>query len=258
MQRYFIQPGQFEGETARIEGEDAHHLARVMRARPGDVVIVSDGAGREAKLQLQSVGTDVVTGVVVELLAATQEPKAEVTVAQSLPKGDKMETVIQKCTEIGAVRFVPFLSERTIVRYDERKEKNRLERWKKIAKEAAEQAHRNRIPRVEAPSSWKELIGTIPQYDAAFLCYERERSRQLRNELRIALGSWTGTKEVRPWRAILIVGPEGGFTDQEAAEAEQAGARPVGLGARILRAETAAMVGLTCILYETGEMGGST
>src|SRR5690606_39092662 len=92
---------------------------------------------------------------------------------QGLPKGDKMELIVQKCTEIGAARFIPFESERVIVQYDRKKEMKRLERWHKIAKEAAEQSHRNIIPSIEEPLGWKELLASIDSYDLALFCYER-------------------------------------------------------------------------------------
>src|SRR5690606_18408754 len=115
----------------------------------------------------------------------------QVTIAQSLPKGDKFETVLQKGTELGAARFIPFASERTVVQYDSRKEAKRLERWRKIVKEAAEQAHRNRVPVIEAPVDWKHILQQSEQYDLAMLCYEQVGGsaglRPLLQQLRQAL-----------------------------------------------------------------------
>ncbi|MNM10123.1 Ribosomal RNA small subunit methyltransferase E [compost metagenome] len=253
MQRYFIPKDSFSEGTVTIGGEDARHIARVMRGRPGDKLIVSDGASREALTEIAEIGEGVVTAAILEMLPMTHEPKAKITVAQSLPKGDKMEIVIQKCTEIGAAAFVPFLSERTIVQYDERKEGKRLERWRKIAKEAAEQAHRNIVPEISAPLSWKELLKSAEGYAAVFFCYEKEEGLQLRT----AVAPWAERlKNGAEENAVLvIVGPEGGFSEDECREAEEAGAVSVGLGRRILRCETAGMVAAACILYETGEMG---
>lgn len=255
MQRYFVPSEQFSESNVRIAGDDAYHLTKVMRARPGEQVIVSDGCGRVVRAELISVGADEVSAHIVERIHSMQEPLVEITIAQSMPKADKMETVIQKGTEIGAVRFLPFHSARTVVQYDAKKAAKRIERWAKIAKEAAEQAHRDRVPEVAAPCSWNELMRQIKDYDAAFFCYEREQTVPFRQALQQAWAGWSKRGDVR-WRAVLIVGPEGGFTEAEAAEAEQSGASLVRLGARILRTETAAMVGLSCILYETGEMGG--
>lgn len=184
----------------------------------------------------------------------THEPRIQITVAQSLPKGDKLETVIQKCTEIGAVAFTPFLSERTIVQYDERKESKRVERWRKICKEAAEQAHRNIVPQVHSPLSWKQLLQSFGGYDAVYFCYEKEEGLQLRS----AAAPWLASlPQEAAAKVMIVVGPEGGFSTEECRLAEEAGAVSVGLGPRILRCETAGMVAAACILYESGEMGGA-
>ncbi|CAH0119634.1 MULTISPECIES: 16S rRNA (uracil(1498)-N(3))-methyltransferase [unclassified Paenibacillus] len=253
MQRYFIAPDQFGEHTVTIVGDDARHLTKVMRARSGEKIVVCDGVSREAVAEIANIGTGSVEAKIIELRPVTQEPWLQVTVAQSLPKGDKMETVIQKCTEIGAVRFIPFVSERTIVQYDAKKETKRLERWSRIAKEAAEQAHRGRIPEVEETNAWKQLLHRFASYDLVLFCYEKEQSGKLRECISplIHKRDGGGTLDV-----LLVIGPEGGFAEGECLAAEAAGAKPVGLGARILRTETAAMVGLTCLLYESGEMGG--
>lgn len=252
MQRYFVAPEQFSGDSVTIDGEDARHIAKVMRGKEGDKLIVSDGSSREALVEIAHIAIGEVTARIVESLAMTQEPRVKITVAQSLPKGDKMETVIQKCTEIGAASFQPFLSDRTIVQYDERKEGKRLERWRKICKEAAEQAHRNIIPPVAQPVSWKLLLQTFKEYDAVYFCYEKEEGLQLRSA---AASKLTALKDQAEVKIMIVVGPEGGFTVEEAQGAELAGAVPVGLGRRILRCETAGMVAAACLLYESGEMG---
>ncbi|AIQ13975.1 RsmE family RNA methyltransferase [Paenibacillus durus] len=252
MQRYFVSPENFGEGSVSIGGEDARHIARVMRGKAGDKLIVSDGVSREALAEIALIGEGVVTVSIIENMPMTQEPRVKITVAQSLPKGDKMEIVIQKCTEIGAAAFLPFLSERTIVQYDERKESKRLERWRKIAKEAAEQAHRNIVPEVAAPLPWKQLLKAVNRYDAVYFCYEKEEGLQLRS----AVAPWAAQLGTADKASVLvIVGPEGGFSENECREAEEAGAVSVGLGKRILRCETAGMVAAACILYETGEMG---
>ncbi|NEW05182.1 16S rRNA (uracil(1498)-N(3))-methyltransferase [Paenibacillus sp. SYP-B3998] len=255
MQRYFLPPEQFQQatQTVTIEGDDGHHLQRVMRAQIGDEVICSNGVNREVRVRITELDKGRVIAEVVEELPMHAEAAVQVWVAQSLPKGDKMETVIQKGTEIGAARFLPFLSERTVVQYDAKKEAKRTERWQKIAKEAAEQAHRNRVPEVEGLHTWKQLLQRAKEADVAWICYEKEDGQQLKPAIRdaVAAGKLGSGKKV-----LLVVGPEGGFSEQEIQQAEEVGFRSVSLGARILRTETAAMVGLTCLFYETGEMGG--
>ncbi|CAM4310090.1 16S rRNA (uracil(1498)-N(3))-methyltransferase [Paenibacillus alkaliterrae] len=261
MQRYFVAAEQFHDSHIRIIGEDAHHAVRVMRTKPGDKFIVSDGASRTALVAVREATPLVIKADIVHMLPNDSEPRWSISIAQSLPKGDKMELVIQKGTEIGAYSFIPFESERTIVQYDGKKEAKRIERWSKIAKEAAEQSHRNWIPEIENVHSWRELLKLVDCYDLALFCYEREGDAAHGNGIRTAVREWTrrnGQSEaVEPPSVLLIVGSEGGFTEREATEAEAAGAVPIGLGKRILRTETAGIVGLTCLLYESGEMGGA-
>ncbi|WP_438446206.1 16S rRNA (uracil(1498)-N(3))-methyltransferase [Gorillibacterium sp. sgz5001074] len=253
MQRYFVAPEELAGDRVRITGDDAHHLVKVMRAEPGEEIICSNGLDREVLARIASVDRNLVEAQVVSELPMDREAGVEVWIAQSLPKGDKLETVIQKCTELGADRFLPFVSERTVVQYDEKKEGKRLERWRKIAKEAAEQAHRNRIPDIGQPVSWKQLLKLLPEADLSLICYEKESGLSFRPLLAEARSR--GPEGRRP-RILVLVGPEGGLTEKEVSEAVQAGCHSVSLGRRILRTETAAMAALGCIMYEYGEMGG--
>jgi 16S rRNA (uracil1498-N3)-methyltransferase len=255
MQRYFIPAEQFLETSVTIQGGDAHHLIRVMRSQIGDTVICSNGINREALVSITSLDKEMVEAAILEELPLTNEAAVEVWVAQSLPKGDKLETVIQKNTEIGAARFIPFVSERTIVQYDEKKAVKLQERWGKIAKEAAEQAHRNRIPTVAQPISWRELLQKAASMDLTLCCYEKEDSQELRSLLKEVLNhNQEGHANVL--QIMVMIGPEGGFSEREMVEAEAAGCRIISLGKRILRTETAAIVALTCLLYENGEMGG--
>ncbi|SFF00034.1 16S rRNA (uracil1498-N3)-methyltransferase [Paenibacillus catalpae] len=259
MQRYFIAAEQFDGSSVRLIGEDAFHAVRVMRMKPEEKFIASDGVSRVVLASVREAASAEVVADIVEELPMDSESNWSVTIAQSLPKGDKMELVIQKGTEIGAYAFAPFQSERMIVQYDGKKEAKRLERWSKIAKEAAEQSHRCRVPAIEPVRSWRELKDVIPTFDLALFCYEREGDSAAGRGIRDAVLGWkqqAGGQLTEP-KVLLIVGPEGGFTEREADEAEAAGAVIVGLGRRILRTETAGIVGLTCLLYEAGEMGGA-
>ncbi|WP_028610360.1 RsmE family RNA methyltransferase [Paenibacillus harenae] len=261
MQRYFVAAGQFRDSQVRIIGDDAHHAVRVMRTKPGDKFIVSDGETRTALVAVREATPMQITADIVQLLPNDSEPAWSISIAQSLPKGDKMELVIQKGTEIGAYSFIPFESERMVVQYDSKKEAKRIERWSKIAKEAAEQSHRNRIPEIEPVHSWRELLNSIGSYDMALFCYEREGDAANGKGIGTAVREWLAkqnhTEAANEAKVLLIVGSEGGFTEREASEAEAAGAVLAGLGKRILRTETAGIVGLTCLLYESGEMGGA-
>lgn len=251
MQRYFVARNQLRGRSVVITGEDARHIERVVRLKEGDRVTVSDGAGRDVLAQITSFGNNSVLLETIEELKENNEPRVQVWIAQSLPKGDKMETVIQKCTEIGAVRFIPFLSARTIVQYDARKEQKRLERWNKIAKEAAEQAQRSIIPQIDLPRTWEQLLTVAREAGAAFLCYEKETSLNLKKALQSLDKSHFAGGD-RP--ILLAVGPEGGLELAEVEQFRESGGREISLGKRILRTETAAASALSCILYEFDEI----
>ncbi|MBW5444911.1 16S rRNA (uracil(1498)-N(3))-methyltransferase [Cohnella sp. CFH 77786] len=254
MQRYFVDPARMSETAVTLTGEDARHLGSVMRAKPGDTFIACDGRGRDALAQIRSIDRDAIVADIIRELPIAAEMAWRVTVAQSLPKGDKLETVIQKGTEAGAYAFQPFLSRRTVVQYDERKEAKRLDRWRKIAKEAAEQSHRSRVPDVRPVTAWGSLIRQFADYDLVLLCYEEEG--RAGSGLRRTLSEFRGRLAAESPAVLLLVGPEGGFAPEEAEEAAAAGALPVGLGKRILRTETAALYALACIGYESGELGG--
>jgi len=259
MQRYFVPAEQMGERTVELTGEDARHAAAVMRAKPGDRFVACNGIGRDVVARIAKVAKDSVQADIEEELAESAEMRWNVTVAQSLPKGDKLEIVIQKGTEAGAAAFLPFLSRRTVVQYDERKEAKRVDRWRKIAKEAAEQSHRSVVPRIEAVSSWKALLGRFPEFDLVLICYEEEgRSGQgLKETLTAFRRDRDAAANGDDPSILLVVGPEGGFAEEEARAAIAAGAEAVGLGRRILRTETAALYALACLAYESGELGGN-
>lgn len=251
MQRYFVSTEQMKEKEIEIIGDDAHHLKRVLRAKSGLKIIVSDGESNEVLAQVEQIEDDRVIAVPLERLHASGEPAVEVWIAQSLPKGEKFETVVQKCTELGASRIIPFRSARTVVRYDEKKLSKKRVRWQKIAKEAAEQSHRSKIPTIEWPIEWEELLQQVPNTNA-LLCYEQEHSKGLKTALQNDIRHKGKGADNVPF--LIIIGPEGGLTESEVEEASAAGCISVHLGRRILRTETAAMVALTCVMYEHEEM----
>jgi 16S rRNA (uracil1498-N3)-methyltransferase len=255
MQRYFVPPALMGEQSVALEGEDARHAAAVMRSKPGDCFIACDGNGRDVLAKIVSLDKDSVQADIIEELSVTAEMAWQVTVAQSLPKGDKLEIVIQKGTEAGASAFQPFISQRTVVQYDERKEAKRIDRWRKIAKEAAEQSHRSIVPQINAVYSWKSFLKQLPEFDLVLFCYEEEgrAGNGLRDVLAQFKSEWTDKSAAR---IMIVIGPEGGFTPEEAGAAAASGATLIGLGRRILRTETAALFALACLAYESGELGG--
>lgn len=245
MQRYFISPEQIEGEQFAIYGDDAHHIRRVMRFRPGDQLIACDGQGTDYIGELKEGAGDKVICRILRRVPSAGEPDLQVTLAQSLPKGDKWEWVLQKGTELGAASFLPFTSRRTVVKWDQAKAEKRRARWKRILKEAAEQSHRGRIPTVFPVTDWNGLLQAITRAELALIAYEGGGE-----------AFTAALSRERVSNLLLIVGPEGGWEEEEILQAREAGAIPVSMGTRILRTETAAIAMLACAMYEKGEMGG--
>lgn len=241
MQRYFVHPELMSETTVRIEGEDVHHIVRVMRMKPGDQIICANGLGRDVVAVIESIRDGYVLASIIREAEPRRELPVHVTVAQSLPKGDKMDWIVQKCTEMGVGRIIPFSSSRTVVLWDGDKMARRRQRWQKIAKEAAEQAHRSFIPSIDEPLSWEALLACSHQFDLALLAHVGEGAVSLKHALQ------TGA---RPRSILLLIGPEGGFDDTEIEEAADHDFIFVSLGKRILRTETAALYALAAISYQ--------
>ncbi|MGG1686324.1 16S rRNA (uracil(1498)-N(3))-methyltransferase [Pseudalkalibacillus sp. NRS-1564] len=244
MQRYFISASQVQDDHVTIEGEDVKHISKVMRMTVGDNIICCTEDGKSALCELEEINSDLIKAVPLEWLEEQKKLPVHVTIVQGLPKGDKLETVIQKGTELGADQFIPFKAERSIVKWDEQKSAKKLQRLKKIAKEAAEQSHRTTIPLIEMPHSISSLIKASESYDYKLIAYEEEA----RAGETAALVQTLHEANVND-RIMVVFGPEGGLSDNEVASLIQAGFASCGLGPRILRTETAAMYVLAAVSY---------
>lgn len=235
MHRFFT--NEIQSNTAVVRGDDVKHIAKVLRLRAGDIVQLCDGRGNECDAAIASVSSDAVTFDTLPWRKAETEPKTEVTLFQCLPKAGKMETIIQKCVELGACGFVPVQSERCVVVLKPPYE-GRIERWQRVSEEAAKQSRRGVIPQVELPVSLDKL--DFSAFDTVLAAYENEHAVSLKAALREGCGT----------RMAIVIGPEGGFSDAEIETLIRKGARTVSLGTRILRTETAGMAMLAQILYE--------
>lgn len=244
MQRYFINEP-FNGQTtAVISGTDFHHITRVMRMKQGDPLYVVFGSGEA--------GIGIIEGIhdaSVEIRIAQWEEKSKelpvyVTIASGLPKGDKWEWIIQKGTELGASQFVPFIAARSVVKWEEKKAPRKLERWKKIAKEAAEQSHRQKLPEISQPFSFKQLLALGDKFDHRAAAYEEAAKNGEKSGLAHMLSSAEPDS-----RILLVFGPEGGFEEEETEQLQAHGFDLVGLGPRILRTETAPLYALSAVSY---------
>lgn len=226
MRRFTLQPDQLAGGRVTFDADESRHLSRVLRLRPGDTVIASDGAGRDYTVRLEAVG-EAARGTVIAEAAGVPESPLAITLVQGVPKGDKMEAIVRAATELGVTHFRPALCERTIVRLEPARWRDRARRWQRVAREAAKQSGRAIVPEVELPRPLAECLGTAA--DLA-LCLWEGGGEPLGTLL-------AGAATARS--ATVVVGPEGGLALAEVEAARAAGLRIVSLGHRILRTETA-------------------
>ncbi|MDA8233717.1 MAG: 16S rRNA (uracil(1498)-N(3))-methyltransferase [Clostridia bacterium] len=249
MPRFFIDPAQIRDKTVYIKGEDVKHITKVLRLQAGDRITVCDGQGRDFLVQLDDLNSAEVTGTILEEQANTAEPPVDITLVQGLPKGEKMELIIQKCTELGVNRIIPVTMERSIVQLDAKKAGARRERWQRVAAEAAKQCRRGRIPLVDELCTWKGLWTKIPKGALIIMPWEAQQGQGLNKAL-------AGVEVLAERKIYIIIGPEGGIAPGEAEEAHRQGALSVSLGPRILRTETASLAVLAIIMYQLGDLGG--
>ncbi|MFZ5627075.1 MAG: 16S rRNA (uracil(1498)-N(3))-methyltransferase [Bacillota bacterium] len=249
MTRFFVQPEQIGEQYITITGDDAYHLARVLRAKPGELLEAVCGDGYVYSGEIVEIAKDRVLARRQERQPDLSESPLEICLVQGLPKGEKMELVLQKGTELGVKRFIPLVMARTVVRLEGNKAAERLERWRKIVREAAKQCRRGLVPEVDPVATWEQLWPQIQAGDLLLLPWEEEQSRGLRQ--------LAATLPVPvPRRVFVIIGPEGGIAPEEAAAALEKGAISISLGPRILRTETAAITAISLIQYLWGDLGG--
>ena len=242
MTRFFVAPEEMQEQFLVLKEENAAH-AKVLRLKNGEQVLVCDGQGNEALCTVSDVSPGLISLVVMQRRSSDTEPGVRVSVYMAFSKGDKLEHVIQKATELGAYEIVAFPSERCVSRPDEKSLKKKLERWQKIAASAAEQSGRGRIPQVVVMPSFAAALERGAKADLSILFYENERATTL--HMALDQGSYEPVS--------LLTGPEGGLEQREVEQAEKAGFRVCTLGKRILRCETAPLCALSAVMYASGE-----
>lgn len=245
MPRFFIDESNIninEGETViTLTGDDAHHISRSLRMAAGEKIEACDKSGTVYLCELVGFFEKEVTCRVIESESAKSEPPVKITLFQALPKGDKMETIIQKSVECGIFKIVPFRSEHCIVKLDSKDGEKKRERWQKISESAAKQSGRGIIPEVSIPLDFKIAIERAKECELVLFCNEREKERSLKDALKN-----TDAKSIS-----VIIGAEGGFSQREADYITENGGTSISLGKRILRCETAPTFILSAISYET-------
>jgi 16S rRNA (uracil1498-N3)-methyltransferase len=243
MNRFFVSTSDFHDEQVVLGKRQAHQIRNVLRMNKGDRIIVLDNTGYEYEAVLTEIKKDRVLGQIEQKRPAAGEPQVRLTLYQSLLSRDKFELVLQKCTEVGVSRFVPVITQRSLVRYADTVTPNKLARWQRIIAEAAEQSHRGQIPELAESLNFADSLSGLAEFDLRLIASPDEHNTTLRKALH-------SSNRTKPRTPALFIGPEGGFTDQEFKLVCDAGATPVSLGPRILRTETAAVVTAALILYE--------
>lgn len=238
MSRFFVEP--FSGDTVTLTGQEAHHIARVLRMRAGDELTLCDGAGTDYVCRILTADGEVHAQVLYRR-PSESEPTVSVTLYQGLPKSEKMDLIVQKCVEIGITRIVPVAMARSIVRLNAAEGAKKRDRWQKIAASAAEQSGRGIVPEVAAPLSFKQLLEAVKGENTVTF-YEGGG---------VPL---SGLMDANTAQVSLVIGPEGGFEASEIEQLREAGAHIATLGPRILRCETAPLVALAVVMQLTGNM----
>ena len=253
MRRFFIPPHWIEAKHARLEGEVARQVSRVLRMSPGDEVVLLDNTGREYAVRPTSFSKDMVEGDVLSVVQGRGESLVSITLYQGTLKGEKFQWVLQKGTELGVATFVPIVCRRSIPRG---RDTSRHARWPRIVTEAAEQSGRCRLSQILEPMPFQDACRRVEGSGISIIPWEQEGATGLRTVLHRtpppSMGEGQGVGE--PGINVFIV-PEGGFDEEEVEQARSCGVVSVSLGRRILRSETAAIAVVAAVLYEAEEMG---
>lgn len=232
MQRFFCPSANITKEKIVIADKDkVHHLKNVLRLKMQDEAVIFDEKGNEYKAKIEELSTRNITMIIKERCPAQAQKKFKITVAPALPKGSRMDDIIDKLTQLGVDRIVPLLTERVIIKLDKNKSQLRKRRWQKIAQAASQQSQRNSIPIIDAIKDIRDVLREAPGFDLRLIP--------------TLLGSRGSLKEIlsgmRPKNILVLIGPEGDFTEEEVDLAKRAGFIPVTLGNLVLRVETAAI-----------------
>lgn len=249
MDRFFVEKNNInlENNTCIIEGEDVKHISKVLRCKIGEELEVCDNDNNEYICEITDIDKSAVTLDILEKIDIKRESDLKVKLYQGLPKGPKMEIILQKLTEVGVDEIILVQTKRSVTKVDDKKEDKKIDRWQRIIYEAAKQSKRGKIPTLRGVLSFKEALEEMRNNDFNIIPYENERTKSIKKAL----------KGVNINNIGIFVGPEGGFDDAEIQSVESIGGQSVSLGPRILRTETASIVASSIVLYELSDIGGN-
>ena len=237
MQRFFVEPHQIH-----ILGSDVNHISNVLRMKQGEELWISDGGKKEYRCTIEEFSPDEVLLHIIYAQEPDYELPSRIYLFQGLPKADKMELIIQKAVELGAYEVIPVETKRCVVKLDGKKAAKKVERWKQIAESAAKQSKRMLIPNVHEVLTFKEALKYAEAMDIRLIPYELAKGMQETKEI---------LADIQPGQSVgIFIGPEGGFEEKEVETAISEGAKPITLGKRILRTETAGLAILSVLMFQ--------
>nr|WP_295609404.1 16S rRNA (uracil(1498)-N(3))-methyltransferase [uncultured Terrisporobacter sp.] len=249
MDRFFTPKSNInlEQNTCVIEGEDVKHISRVLRCRENDKLEVCDMDNNEYICEIKEINKDNILLDIIEKVNIKRESNLKVKLYQGMPKGTKMELILQKLTEIGVDEIVLVQTKRSVTKIDNKKEDKKIERWERIIYEAAKQSKRAKIPKLTGVLTFKEALADMQNNDLNLCPYENERTISIKEAIKDSSANTIG----------IFVGPEGGFEEEEIEKIQEIDGKVVSLGPRILRTETASVVASSIVLYELSDLGGN-
>lgn len=241
MSRFYIRPDSLKNGKIYVGKEESHHIIDVMRLREGDSTTVFDGTGKEYEGKISSIENKRVIIDVSKIKIVDKKRPVSISLAQAIPKKDKMHLIVQKATELGANEILPVESSRTVVKSKGERRRHKIERWQKIAVEASKQCGRTELPKVRDITHFDAILDCITKYDLTIMPCLSQKSISLKSAL---------NNINRPDNVLVIIGPEGGFSENEIEKASEKGAVLTALGDLILRSDTAAIATLSILNHE--------
>jgi len=248
MPKFFINKEEINNEnnTIEISGDNYNHLKNVLRIKAGDEILLCDGQKKDYQVRVEDIKPGIIKTIILNAEENKSEPPVKVTLFQGIPKADKMDLIIQKSVELGITTVVPVITDYTVVKIKNDAEAiKKVSRWQKIAEEAAKQCNRGIIPQVDFPISFAKALEKAASFDLKIIPYEKENALRLKDAV-----------ENKPYNsAAIFIGPEGGFSETEIKNSMLADFKPVTLGPRILRTETAGLAAIAIIMNLIGDLG---
>jgi 16S rRNA (uracil1498-N3)-methyltransferase len=245
MYRFFVEPSQIKDNHILVEGADMNHMIHVLRMRVGDVVTISDGQQKDYRCIIKTIVENEILLDIETVVPTTNELLSKISLFQGIPKKDKMEWIIQKTIELGVCEIIPVKMKRCVVKLDDKTAKKKVERWEAISEAAAKQSKRSIIPTIQSPVTFKVMMAQLEEMDLVLVPYENAEGMAY---TRTVLGQLEGAKNIG-----IVIGPEGGFDQEEINHLMATEAKIISLGRRILRTETAGMTLLANLMIQIEE-----